>query len=1074
MDLKGHVYKCHLASLQSDVIPPNPADYIGKGIKNKIQISLGSLVLYKILKPQQFKRSGSLDDSFAWRKPPFNKFAYTNEKCVEIKQTTRITLKCTLYDGFTKLADTVFVHVNTRGDARRITLENDAGQKQQITKHRYTFFRKPNNSGTANTRGKVFTLSHEREKLNPTAKEDQNSTCCFPFKFPRKRGQRLLLLPPKDNVASHENKETQDPTQGSLVQDINKNMKHCRGCMEVTNEPRRGINKPLVIPVCCIISFEPKASIKAPFRDLKMYCQVYLDDLEIAVNHITLDCTRSGFVARSLCFYSNAKDNCETAHAGLNKGRCCCNWNKRQICTLHTLWIIQELNRLLTHMVVPGGNAKARFLFYLYLQFTRYMQHSNIILCKAAGCCPCAILTLSTVTKSRHSYPRDTCAKDALILSRLLNAREDVISQAFENIPKVGKLKRAAFVHLEQYATTPPPCNQIAKWHEHFIVSNVNKSNATCGVGGVSLCKCSIDIIVQFSDMFKIGSRSLVHLIEPPELLVLKRLTQIPMYGSCMQEGIADEKSNKTRFTRINELIWKYYAVLNKSNKCLATFLRFVKWNRSSEAFDAILLLRCWERPSTESLIELLSPDFAPPNVPKYVRKFLVQIAMKQMSHGDILQFQAPLLYSAISLNDKMDPLLLWLMHLGTTSVDIGVANYWILVTAFEMGLGHSPRFKEALERLVQMLANSTNAVAKEITSILKAQRSFRDCMLQFANGIKHQWPRNIGARNELLHHFLSEFKNWPKFNSGGLKLKNGVCVPLFTDPSVEICGIEPSGSKILGSTSSPLVLQVNARHNCNTKMRDFHLLLKRGDDVRLDQLCQMLCGYFHKVLQKHGLESHLVCYKVSAIGPKYGCIQYLTDCLPLSDILQQYKSLGNYLETQGDKMAQISRRKKNLVDSLASYSVLTFILGVGDRHHDNILISKDGHLVHVDYSFVFGADPKPLPLAPFRLSGEIVNFIGGTQSPMYRRLQVRLFKVFQVIRAHSKPIIQLLYHSLSAQMPNLTLDAIATVKAKLALGLDSAQELQKYTNELLEASRNALFPAVVEHWHQWVTRWTL
>ena len=32
---------------------------------------------------------------------------------------------------------------------------------------------------------------------------------------------------------------------------------------------------------------------------------------------------------------------------------------------------------------------------------------------------------------------------------------------------------------------------------------------------------------------------------------------------------------------------------------------------------------------------------------------------------------------------------------------------------------------------------------------------------------------------------------------------------------------------------------------------------------------------------------------------------------------------------------------------------------GVGDRHLDNILLHQNGHLLHCDYSFILGQDPK-------------------------------------------------------------------------------------------------------------------
>lgn len=63
---------------------------------------------------------------------------------------------------------------------------------------------------------------------------------------------------------------------------------------------------------------------------------------------------------------------------------------------------------------------------------------------------------------------------------------------------------------------------------------------------------------------------------------------------------------------------------------------------------------------------------------------------------------------------------------------------------------------------------------------------------------------------------------------------------------------------------------------------------------------------------------------------------------------------------------------KKNFIKSLAGYSLVTYFLQVKDRHNGNILLHRDGYIIHIDFGFFLSNMPgKGVELeknVPFKL----------------------------------------------------------------------------------------------------------
>ncbi|KAL4838648.1 hypothetical protein H8958_004348 [Nasalis larvatus] len=567
------------------------------------------------------------------------------------------------------------------------------------------------------------------------------------------------------------------------------------------------------------------------------------------------------------------------------------------------------------------------------------------------------------------------------------------------------------------------------------------------------------------------------------------------------------------------DLVWKFRYYLTNQEKALTKFLKCVNWDLPQEAKQALELLGKWKPMDVEDSLELLSSHYTNPTVRRYavarlrqaddedLLMYLLQLvqALKYENFDDIKNGLEP------TKKDSQSSVSENLSNSGINSAEIDssqiitsplppvsspppasktkevpdgenleqdlctflisracknstLANYlyWYVIVECEDQdtQQRDPKTHEmylnVMRRFSQALLKGDKSV-RVMRSLLAAQQTFVDRLVHLMKAVQRE-SGNRKKKNERLQALLGDNE---KMNLSDVEL-----IPLPLEPQVKIRGIIPETATLFKSALMPAQLFFKTEDGGK-----YPVIFKHGDDLRQDQLILQIISLMDKLLRKENLDLKLTPYKVLATSTKHGFMQFIQS-VPVAEVLDTEGSIQNffrkYAPSENGPNGISAEVMDTYVKSCAGYCVITYILGVGDRHLDNLLLTKTGKLFHIDFGYILGRDPKPLP-PPMKLNKEMVEGMGGTQSEQYQEFRKQCYTAFLHLRRYSNLILNLFSLMVDANIPDIALEPDKTVKKvqdKFRLDL-SDEEAVHYMQSLIDESVHALFAAVVEQIHK-------
>ena len=222
--------------------------------------------------------------------------------------------------------------------------------------------------------------------------------------------------------------------------------------------------------------------------------------------------------------------------------------------------------------------------------------------------------------------------------------------------------------------------------------------------------------------------------------------------------------------------------------------------------------------------------------------------------------------------------------------------------------------------------------------------------------------------------------------------------------------------------------------HNAERLGDPVTIIFKEGDDLRQDALTLQILRVCDRLWKEQGMDLRMNAYGAIATGDEIGMIEVVLNSITMAGINEKAggarkvlakDTVLNFLKAQNSLNEEALRKcLDNFTLTSAAYCVATFVLGIGDRHNDNIMVTMLGHMFHIDFGHFLGNYKSKFGIkrerAPFVFTHQYQAVVGDAESERWQLYVRRCKAAYNVLRKNANLLINLFSMMLSTGIPEL------------------------------------------------------